>query len=364
MASHRKPRSRSTARIIGAQSPAVGFTTAAVASVTLLSAQSAAAAPAAGTAPAGKPSVEEVQRKVDDLYRQAGTAAGRNHRPGDAAGAQPRAVDAAPAGAPRTRPGALGPRASLPLPDASTAAGDRARPLDLRAEPRGRAGEYPAGRAEAAPERQPADAQASLRAAKRTTRAKLAEARAVLHRVTAGDREQLPPGPAWERTGAGSGTEALPGGASGAVAGPDASPPAPEGAEGATRLCSGAAGTGGGSYAAKAEKVLAFARAQLGKPYVRGAAGPSSYDCSGLTQAAWKAAGVELPRTAPDQAEAGRRVDADELLPGDLLFFGDGLRHVGIHLGDGRVIHAPEPGAAVREEPVASLPFRSAVRPA
>ncbi|HBF83630.1 MAG TPA: glycoside hydrolase, partial [Streptomyces sp.] len=58
--------------------------------------------------------------------------------------------------------------------------------------------------------------------------------------------------------------------------------------------------TGSGSdsgYASQAEKVLAFARAQIGKPYVWGATGPSSYDCSGLTQAAWKAAGVSLPRT-------------------------------------------------------------------
>jgi cell wall-associated NlpC family hydrolase len=108
----------------------------------------------------------------------------------------------------------------------------------------------------------------------------------------------------------------------------------------------------GSSYATKAEKALAFARAQTGKPYVWGAAGPGSYDCSGLTQAAWKAAGVALPRATHDQVGAGTTVPLPEALPGDLVFFHDDLSHVGIHVGDGMMIHAPQPGAYVREESI------------
>ena len=75
-------------------------------------------------------------------------------------------------------------------------------------------------------------------------------------------------------------------------------------------------GSTGGSSSAKAEKALAFARAQMGKPYVWGATGPSSYDCSGLTQAAWKAAGVDLPRTTWDQVKVGQRVATKDLQAG------------------------------------------------
>ncbi|NEA45052.1 C40 family peptidase [Streptomyces sp. SID10815] len=111
----------------------------------------------------------------------------------------------------------------------------------------------------------------------------------------------------------------------------------------------------GAPSGAEAHKALAFARAQIGKPYVWGAAGPGSYDCSGLTQAAWKAAGVALPRSPRDQSRAGTTVPAAEALPGDLVFFHDShgeVGHVGVYAGHGMMIHAPEPGAYVREEPV------------
>lgn len=115
--------------------------------------------------------------------------------------------------------------------------------------------------------------------------------------------------------------------------------------------------TSDSAYAAKAEKALAFARAQIGKPYVWGATGPGSYDCSGLTQAAWKAAGVTLPRTTHDQAHAGTAVPLAEARPGDLVFLtspsGSGdTDHVGVYAGDGVMIHAPRPGAYVCEEPL------------
>ncbi|MFE4419351.1 C40 family peptidase [Streptomyces sp. NPDC056817] len=110
----------------------------------------------------------------------------------------------------------------------------------------------------------------------------------------------------------------------------------------------------GPAQATRADQALAFAREQIGKPYVWGAAGPGSYDCSGLTQAAWKAAGVTLPRAARDQARAGTAVPLSEARPGDLVFFaffGD-ADHVGLYAGDGVMIHAPRPGGRVREESV------------
>ncbi|AYN43646.1 peptidoglycan endopeptidase [Streptomyces dangxiongensis] len=121
-----------------------------------------------------------------------------------------------------------------------------------------------------------------------------------------------------------------------------------------------------GADAAKAGKAVAFARAQLGKPCVWGAAGPGSYDCSGLTQAAWKSAGVTLPRTARDQAAAGTTVPPADARPGDLVLFHDDRRHVGLCTGDGMMIHAPRPGAYVREEPMSSAgesAVHSVVRP-
>ncbi len=121
------------------------------------------------------------------------------------------------------------------------------------------------------------------------------------------------------------------------------------------------------SYATKGAKAVAFARAQVGKPYVWGATGPGSYDCSGLTQAAWKATGVTLPRATTDQADAGTTVTLADAQPGDLVFFHDDISHVGVYAGDGMMIHAPKPGAYVREESVhhdATAIVHSVVRPA
>ncbi|MFE9624690.1 C40 family peptidase [Streptomyces sp. NPDC006527] len=123
----------------------------------------------------------------------------------------------------------------------------------------------------------------------------------------------------------------------------------------------------GPAYLGKADKALAFARAQIGRPCVWGATGPESYDCSSLTQAAWKAAGVTLPRASVDQARAFTRIDLDDLQPGDLVFFHDDLSHTGLCTGNGMMIHAPGPGARIREDSVHSLgegALRGAVRPA
>ncbi|MEU8438134.1 C40 family peptidase [Streptomyces sp. NPDC029216] len=113
----------------------------------------------------------------------------------------------------------------------------------------------------------------------------------------------------------------------------------------------------------RAARAVAFAYTAIGKPYVWGATGPGSYDCSGLTQAAWRAAGVSLPRTTYTQINAGRRISRDQLAPGDLVFFYSGVTHVGLYVGGGQMIHAPRPGSTVRLAPVDSMPWAGASRP-
>ncbi|MFM9446935.1 NlpC/P60 family protein [Streptomyces acidiscabies] len=122
---------------------------------------------------------------------------------------------------------------------------------------------------------------------------------------------------------------------------------------------------------AAAAKAVAFARAQLGTPYVWGGDGPAEggFDCSGLTQAAYRAAGITIPRVAQNQYDAGPRLPRGaQLAPGDLLFFGPGphtITHVSMYIGQGRAIDAPRPGAVVRESHAntASASYQGATRP-
>jgi cell wall-associated NlpC family hydrolase len=101
------------------------------------------------------------------------------------------------------------------------------------------------------------------------------------------------------------------------------------------------------------EIVLAKARAQLGKAYVYGNAGPNTFDCSGLTQFVWAAAGVGLPHNAAAQYDTIRHVPLKDMRPGDLVFSGyGGIGHVGIYIGGGRMIHAPHSGAHVEIAPL------------
>ena len=121
------------------------------------------------------------------------------------------------------------------------------------------------------------------------------------------------------------------------------------------------------STLSKTSTALAFARAQIGRPCLWGAAGPDAYDCSSLTQAAWKAAGVLLPRTAQEQSGAGTLVPLTDIRPGDLIFFHDSIDHVGLYTGNGLMIHAPSPGTPIREESIfyaGAAAIRGAVRPA
>jgi cell wall-associated NlpC family hydrolase len=104
-----------------------------------------------------------------------------------------------------------------------------------------------------------------------------------------------------------------------------------------------------GPASGNARAALLFAFAQVGKPYRYGATGPGSYDCSGFTQAAWRAAGVSLPRTTYTQWAwgASRRVPLTALQPGDLLF-SRGLGHMGMYAGNGKMVHAPQTGDVVK----------------
>ena len=90
------------------------------------------------------------------------------------------------------------------------------------------------------------------------------------------------------------------------------------------------------------------AMAQLGKPYVWAAAGPSSFDCSGLVQYAYAAAGVSLPHSSGAQASMGQAVSRDQLQPGDLIAFYSPVSHIGIYIGNGQMVHAPTSGDVVK----------------
>ncbi|MGW4913507.1 NlpC/P60 family protein [Streptomyces sp. NPDC004270] len=123
-------------------------------------------------------------------------------------------------------------------------------------------------------------------------------------------------------------------------------------------------GSGGGRAKASgaAAKAVDFAMAQIGKPYVWGAVGPSSYDCSGLTSTAWAAAGHPIPRTSQAQWQGLTRVSLASVRPGDLIIYYDAT-HVGMYIGGGQIVHAPRPGRTVTIAPAASMPIVGVVRP-
>ncbi len=102
---------------------------------------------------------------------------------------------------------------------------------------------------------------------------------------------------------------------------------------------------------------------QAGKPYHWGSAGPDSFDCSGLTMFAWRAAGVSLPHSSRAQFGSGPRVARDDLQPGDLVFFGRPIRHVGLYIGNGQMVNAPETGEQVGVRSMERRDYVGAVRP-
>ncbi|MFF3753907.1 NlpC/P60 family protein [Streptomyces sp. NPDC002018] len=114
---------------------------------------------------------------------------------------------------------------------------------------------------------------------------------------------------------------------------------------------------------ATGKKAIAFATAQIGKPYVWGAEGPSSYDCSGLTSQAWAAAGRPIPRTSQEQWRLLPRIPVEDMRPGDLIIYHQDASHVGMYIGDGAIVHAPRPGRNVTLAGAGSMQILGVVRP-
>jgi cell wall-associated NlpC family hydrolase len=112
----------------------------------------------------------------------------------------------------------------------------------------------------------------------------------------------------------------------------------------------------------KAAEAAKWALTQQLKPYVWGAEGPNSYDCSGLVMWAYQKVGISLPHYTGDQWTAGTHVSRQDLRPGDLVFFYSDLHHVGVYIGGGMMVHAPRTGDVVRVAPIGNRPFAGAVR--
>ncbi|MGW3710437.1 NlpC/P60 family protein [Streptomyces albogriseolus] len=395
MASHRKSRTPGT-RVASIRTPALA--TAALTSVALLS-QTADAAPGDD-----RPSLEEVEKKVGDLYRQAESATEKYNAAKEKTTKQRKRVDTllddvaqrtqklnearAELGsyaAAQYRTGAGMPdTATFLLAETPQDVFDQRQVLDrMTGRQKAAVDDYVTQQTETMKKRQEAteslrtltETQGDLKTAKATVQKKLADARELLSKLTAEEKARLAAIEKRKQEEAARKAAEL---ARQQAAQEQAREEAAQ-QSGGTSESSGSGSTGSAdtpsadappadsSYAAKAEKALVFARAQIGKPYVWGATGPGSYDCSGLTQAAWKAAGVSLPRTTYDQVNAGTTVPVSQAQPGDLVFFYDDVTHVGIYIGNGMMIHAPKPGTYVREESIyydGDSAIHSIVRPA
>ncbi|MET7696118.1 NlpC/P60 family protein [Streptomyces sp. NPDC005485] len=395
MASHKKPRPAAT-RVAGMRTPALA--TAALTSVALLS-QTANAAPSAEP----RPSLEEVQKKVDDLYHQAETATEKYNTAKEKTTKQRKQVDTllddvaqrtdklnsareelGSFAAAQYRTGAAAPgTATLLLADDPQDYFDQTQLMSrLTSRQKTAVDDYVTEQSETAKKRQEAsksletltESQKSLKSSKADVQKKLSEAREMLSKLTAEEKARLAAiEKKKEAEARRKAAELAAQQAAEAKQRQEAEAAAQQQSGSGTSDSSSSGSTGTGtstgdsSYATKAAKALTFARAQVGKPYVWGATGPDSYDCSGLTAAAWKAAGVDLPRTTYDQVNAGTTVSLSNAQPGDLIFFYDDISHVGLYIGNGMMIHAPKPGAYVREESVyyaGSSIIHSVVRPA
>lgn len=127
----------------------------------------------------------------------------------------------------------------------------------------------------------------------------------------------------------------------------------------------GKGGQGGTAAASTAQgkQAVAYATAQISKPYVWGAEGPNAFDCSGLTQQAWASASRAIPRTSQEQWRRLPKVAVQDMRPGDLIIYFTDASHVAMYLGDGAMVHAPRPGRNVTIAGAGSMPIRGVVRP-
>ncbi|MFF0302799.1 NlpC/P60 family protein [Streptomyces sp. NPDC004562] len=385
MASHRKSRPSGT-RVAGIRTPALA--TAALTSVALLS-QTAQANPSADD----RPSLEEVEKKVDDLYRQAESATEKYNAAKEKTTKQRKRVDTllddvarrtqklndareelGRNAAAQYRTGAAAPdTATFLLADTPQDYFDQSQLMNrMTGRQKQSVDEYFTEQSATMKKRQEAtrsletltESQKDLRTAKSTVQKKLADARQLLSELTAQEKARLAAIEKRKQEEAARKAEELARQQAEAEREREREEAVQQQEQGQQEQGSTAPD---GSYATKAEKALAFARTQIGKPYVWGATGPDSYDCSGLTQAAWKGAGVDIPRVTYDQVEAGTTVPLSSAQPGDLVFFYDDITHVGLYIGNGMMIHAPKPGAYVREESIyydGESSIHSVVRPA
>ncbi|GGL75463.1 glycoside hydrolase [Streptomyces fumigatiscleroticus] len=343
-----------------------------------------------------RPSLEEVEKKVDDLYRQAGSATEKYNAAREKTAKQRKRVDSllddvaqrtqrlneareelGSFAAAQYRTGAAAPdTATLLLADSPQDYFDQTQLMSrLTGRQKEAVDDYVTQQSETMKKRQEAteslqtltESQSDLRTAKATVQKKLSDARELLSKLTAEEKarlaaiEEKKQKEAARKAAELARQQAEEQQRQEAAAQQESDSPGSASGSGST---SSSSDTGSST---QAEKALAFARSQIGKPYVWGATGPDSYDCSGLTQAAWKAAGVTLPRTTYDQVNAGTTVSLADAQPGDLVFFYDDISHVGIYIGNGMMIHAPKPGAYVREESIyydGESSIYSVVRPA
>ncbi|MGW6305755.1 C40 family peptidase [Streptomyces niveus] len=118
-----------------------------------------------------------------------------------------------------------------------------------------------------------------------------------------------------------------------------------------------------GEASVQGKAAIAYATAQIGKPYVWGAEGPASFDCSGLTSEAWRAAGKVIPRTSQEQWRLLPRVPVSQMRPGDLIIYHQDASHVGMYVGNGSIVHAPRPGRQVTLTGAGSMVILGVVRP-
>ncbi|MFF2751911.1 C40 family peptidase [Kitasatospora sp. NPDC058048] len=128
-------------------------------------------------------------------------------------------------------------------------------------------------------------------------------------------------------------------------------------------LASGALGKGERTPSQQGRAAIAFALAQVSKPYLWGGTGPDAYDCSGLTSQAWLHAGKPIPRTSQEQWAQLPHVALNQLRPGDLVVYFQDASHIGMYIGGGLIVQAPRPGAFIKISPIGSMPILGAVRP-
>ncbi|QOV41099.1 C40 family peptidase [Streptomyces ferrugineus] len=343
MASHRRPKQPSRARV-------TVLTTAAAAAVAISS-------QAANAAPSEKPSKDEVKAKVDKLYEEAEHATEEYNGAKEKQGKLQKEISTIQdnvargqedlnelrdsmglAAAAQYRTGSIDSSVQLFLssdPDdyldkASTLDQLSAQQVESLKKVQEKQRELAQQRAEAAEKlKDLSSTRAELGKKKQQVQAKLAEAQKLLNTLTAAEKAAL--AAAEERASRSS----------------------------AERVDLGNTAPASG----RAMAAFQAAQSKIGSPYVYGASGPSSFDCSGLTSWAFAQAGVSIPRTSQAQASAGTRIySQSQLKVGDLvLFYGD-LHHIGFYAGNGQILHAPRTGTVVRYESINNMPFQFGVR--